>query len=111
MMPLLSRILITCLLLLSATAAIAGDERKLEVAVGESISAAKMTRNHTLTIADLEEGKTEYQITVAGEIHAVTLTKAQIGNILSGTTVNLDLAEKVKVRITLKTVRQKRSGW
>lgn len=110
-MKILARFLIACLVLVSTTALIAGDERKLEVAVGESISKAKATRNHSITIAALEKGETDYTITVDGKDHALTLSQTQIGNILSGTTVNLDLNESTKVRITVKTVKPKRSGW
>ena len=104
------RLFVVCLLLIGSAALIAG-ERKLEVAVGSTISTAKATAQHTITIKALEEGKTEYTITNGHHAHAVTLTKAQVADILSGTTVNLDLDENTKARITVKTTKKKRSGW
>jgi len=106
-----SRILVSCLLLLVSLALLAGGERKLEVAVGASISTAKMTSKHTITIAALEEGKTTYQITHNEHTHEITLSKTQIADILSGTTVNLDVAQDLKARITVKTSKPKSSGW
>ena len=90
---------------------LAADNGKLEVAIGASISAAKVTKNHNITLDDLKDRKAEYTIKAGGQEHKITLTKDQIKDILAGTTVHVDAANNQKVRITLKSEKPKSSGW
>jgi hypothetical protein len=90
------------------SAVLAGE--KIEVAVGETISSAKVTANHNFTMDRLKEGKTDYMVKVGGQEHQITVTKDQVKKILAGTTVHLSAGDK-KVRVTMKSEKPKSSGW
>lgn len=106
----LKKVLFTLgLAMLLSPAAFAG--KKIEVAVGDTISAAKVVATHNVSVANLEKGQREFKLKVGKKVHKLTLTDDQVNDILAGSTVRTDDADGKKVRLTLKSEKPKSSGW
>ena len=87
-------------------------EKKLIVQIGKSASEAKAAFSHTMTIAKLEKGETEYTVNATADHgHRITLSESQIKDILEGTTVHVEAGGHFVVQITAKSLKPKKSGW
>jgi len=103
-------------LMLTATGAVCAaiaSENTLVDEIGPSAVKVKAAYSHTITIAALEDGDSDFEVKVSEDsAYTIELTEQQIEDILNGTTVHVDTQEgDLVVQITVKDTKPKSSGW